>query len=225
MPIRLNLLAEAHAAEEARRKDPVKRCIWGAGLFIALMLAWSSLLQLRVTLANSTLNHVEGQIGAQTNAYRLVLDNQKKVADANQKLVSLRQLSADRMLYGTFLNSFQKATVDEVQLLHLRTEQTYAATEAGKNRTNENNVVFKGKPATATERILVTVEGNDSSANPGDLVPKFKDVLANESHLQELFGRTNAVNLKSLSPPQVNPGTTKACVLFALECRLPDKTR
>jgi hypothetical protein len=225
MPIRLNLLAEAHAAEEARRRDPVKRCIWGAGLFIALMLAWSSLLQLRVTLANSTLSRVEGQIGAQTNAYRLVLDNQKKVTDASQKLVSLRELSASRLLYGTFLNSFQKATVDDVQLVHLRTEQSYTYTEGGKSHTNENNVVFKGKPPTATERVLITVEGNDSSANPGDQVPKFKDVLANEAHLKDLFSPTNGVYLKSLSSTQQAPGSNKGCVLFALECRFPDKIR
>ena len=37
MPIRLNLLAEAQAAEEARRRDPVKRAIWLAALIIALM--------------------------------------------------------------------------------------------------------------------------------------------------------------------------------------------
>ncbi len=35
MPIRLNLLAEAQAAEEMRRRDPVKRALWLAGLIIA----------------------------------------------------------------------------------------------------------------------------------------------------------------------------------------------
>ena len=34
MPIRLNLLAEAQAAEEARRRDPVKRAVWMAALII-----------------------------------------------------------------------------------------------------------------------------------------------------------------------------------------------
>ena len=32
MPIRLNLLAEAQAAEDLRRRDPVKRALWLARL-------------------------------------------------------------------------------------------------------------------------------------------------------------------------------------------------
>jgi hypothetical protein len=53
MPIRLNLLAEAQAAEDFRRRDPVKRGIGLAALLVALMLVFSSFLQLRATLANT----------------------------------------------------------------------------------------------------------------------------------------------------------------------------
>ncbi len=226
MPIRLNLLAEAQAAEELRRRDPVKRSIWVAGLLIALMLAASSYLQLCNTIANSKLSHVEGQINMQTNAYRGVLDNQKKIADIDQKLSSLRELASARLLYGTFLNSFQKATVEDVQLLHLRVDQNYACTDAVKTRTNDDNVVIKGKPATSTERIVVTLDGNDaSSPNPGDQVPKFKDMLANEAYFKQMLAKTNAINLKNLSAIQISPTTGKGCVLFALECRYPEKTR
>ena len=225
MPIRLNLLAEAQAAEETRRKDPVKRAIWIAGLAVAAMLAWSSYLQLRVTIANSKLSSIESQISSQSASYKAVVDHQKKIADMNQKLASLRQLTAARLLYGTFLNSFQKATVDDVQLLHLKADQAYTFTEAVKPRTNDDNVVIKGKPATATEHILVTLEGNDSSTNPGDQVPRFKEVLANEAYLKQMLDKTNGVNLKNLSSIQVSPNTGKPCVLFALECRFPEKTR
>ena len=38
MPIRINLLAEAQAAEEMRRKDPVKRAVWIGGFVIFLVL-------------------------------------------------------------------------------------------------------------------------------------------------------------------------------------------
>jgi len=37
MPIRINLLAEAKAAEELRRHDPVKRVIFGGALAVALV--------------------------------------------------------------------------------------------------------------------------------------------------------------------------------------------
>lgn len=41
MPIRLNLLAEAQAMEEMRRRDPVKRAIWVGSLLVAVALAWA----------------------------------------------------------------------------------------------------------------------------------------------------------------------------------------
>jgi hypothetical protein len=225
MPIRLNLLAEAQAAEEMRRRDPVKRAIWASGLFIAAMLTWSSLLQLRVTLAKSELTKVQGQIGSQSAAYKAVAENQKKAAEINQRLNSLRELASARLLYGTFLNAFQKTTVEDVQLLHLKTDQTYAFTDAVKTRTNDNNVVIKGKPATSTERIVVTIEGNDASSSNGDQVGKFKDALANGGYFKAVLAKTNGVSLKSISAPQISPNTGKSCVMFALECRYPETTR
>ena len=72
MPIRLNLLAEAQAAEEMRRRDPVKRALWVAALIVALMLVWSSYLQLRATLANSVVTRIEAQMGARTNEFRQI---------------------------------------------------------------------------------------------------------------------------------------------------------
>jgi len=57
MAIRLNLLAETQAAEELRRKDPVKRVGWIGALLIAIMLVWSSSLQLKAKLVNSQVAH------------------------------------------------------------------------------------------------------------------------------------------------------------------------
>ena len=62
MPIRLNLLAEAQAAEEARRRDPVKRAILAAAFLVAIMLAWSSWLQGRAMLASNQLSREETAI-------------------------------------------------------------------------------------------------------------------------------------------------------------------
>ncbi len=45
------------------------------------MLVWSSFLQLRITLARSEVTRIEAQMGARTNEYRGVLDNQKKTAE------------------------------------------------------------------------------------------------------------------------------------------------
>ena len=45
MPIRINLLAEAQAAEELRRKNPVKRGIWIGGFLVLVVILWIAKLQ------------------------------------------------------------------------------------------------------------------------------------------------------------------------------------
>ena len=225
MPIRLNLLAEAHAAEEERRRDPVKRSVWLASLLIALILAWSSYLQLRTALASSDVSRVEAQLGARTNEFQQILDHQKKTAEMNEKLRVLRLLTANRFLNGTLLNALQQTTAQDVQLLRLKVDQIYTRVEATKARTNEDNVVTKARPASATERIEVNLDGIDSAANPGDQVGLVKIVLATNAYFKEMLTQTNSINLKSLSPIQVAPVTGKPCVMFTLECRYPEKTR
>jgi len=226
MPIRLNLLAEAQAAADMRRRDPVKRALWLAALCIALMLVWSSFLQLRVTLANSETTRVETQMGARTNEFQQILDNQRKTREINERLRVLRQLASNRFLNGNLLNALQLTTVDDVQLIRLRVEQLYTTFEGSKTRTNDDNgIVIAGKPAAATERILVSLEGIDSSPNPGDQVNRFKAVLATNAYFKTMLLKTNAISLKSLSPPQVTPVTGKPCVMFTLECRYPETTR
>jgi hypothetical protein len=225
MPIRLNLLAEAQAAEEERRRDPVKRAAWLAALFVVLILVWSSSLQLKAILVNSDVSRLEGQINSRTNEYRSVLDGQSKIADINHKLAELRRLSANRLLQGTLLNALQKTTVDDVQLLRMRVEQTYACVEGAKAHTNDDNVLIPAKPPKCTEKTLLTLEGADSSANPGDQLNNYKDALTTNACLMQGLLKTNGISLKNLSPPQVSPVYGNGSVNFTLECRYPDKTQ
>jgi len=225
MPIRLNLLAEAQAAEDARRRDPVKRAIWLAALAIVLILVWSSSLQLKAMLIRSDLNRLEGQISTHTNEYQVVLGNKNKVADINQKLAALRELSAQRLLNGTLLNALQQTTADDVQLLRLRIDQDYTRFEGTKPRTNANDVVIPGKPPTSTEKIQLTLEGADTSTNPGDGLNRYRERLAANSYFQQMLVKTNGISLKSLAPPGIFPVNGKRGVTFILECRYPDHTR
>jgi hypothetical protein len=225
MPIRLNLLAEAHAAADLRRRDPVKRALWLAGLVIALMLAWSSLLQLRVSLVNSDVTGLEAQISARANEFRQVLDAQKKTVEIDDKLRVLRQLAASRFLNGTLLNALQQTTVEDADLIRLRVDQLYATVEGTKTRTNDDNVIIKGRPPTTTEKIVLNLEGMDLSPSVGDQVSRFKSVLSSHAYFKDMLTRTNPVNLKSLSPPQIAPLSGKPCVTFNLECRFTENSR
>lgn len=223
MPIRLNLLAEDQAAEEVRRRDPVKRAIWVAGLLVTLMLVWSSSLQLKAMLAKRDLGQVEGRMNTHTNEYQLVQKNAKSIKEANLKLEALQQLAHNRFLSANLLNALQQTTVDDVQLVHLRADQTYVFTEGTKPRTNDNRVL-PGKPATWTEKIVLTLDGNDASAS-GDQYNKLKEALSGNRYFLDALDKTNQVALKGLGTPQVNPETGKQFMSFTLECRYPEKTR
>jgi hypothetical protein len=225
MPIRLNLLAEAQAVEEQRRRDPVKRAIWIAALLIALMLVWASSLQLKAIIANQSLGKVAAQMQARTNDFKKVIDAQRKIADINFRLASLHALATNRFLNGNLLDALQHTVVDDIQLSLLRVEQSYLLVEGTKPKTNSNNTVVPGKPATATERIVLTFDGSDASPSPGDEVTRFKDLLANHPYFLASLGRTNQVTLKSLSAPTIHPDSGRAMVLFSLEIALPPRTR
>lgn len=224
MPIRLNLLAEAQAAEEVRRRDPVKRGIWIAGLLVALMLVWSSSLQVRAVMIRSKLSGLEARVASQTNEYVSVLSDQTKWIETGRKLDALNQLTTNRFLYGSLLNALQQTTVDYVQLVHLRVDQTYVYTQEIKSRTNTTGRTVPGKPATATEKIVITLEAKDSSPNPGDQVNKYRQTIASNPFIESLLGKTNEVKLARYSTPTAIPGQP-GFVSFALECTLPEKTR
>jgi hypothetical protein len=223
MPIRLNLLAEAQAAEDLRRKDPVKRVMWAAAFLICVMLAWSSSLQLKSMVLNRDIARAENSMQSFTNEYQQVLSNKNKIQDINMKLAKLEELTTNRFLQANALNALQRTFVDDVQLLHVRTEQSYALTDEVKARTNDTRVI-PGRPATATEKIVLLLDGADSSQNPGDQVLKYKDAISTNDWVRQMTGRASSVALRTISPPDMSMNG-KRSVSFSLECRLPEVTR
>src|SRR5262245_51495123 len=98
MPIRLNLLAEAQAAEDLRRRDPVKRAMWIAALLVCLVLVWSSSLQLKAIVLSRQVSSDENKMKAFTNDFQQVIANQKKMQDVTHKLAALQELATNRFL-------------------------------------------------------------------------------------------------------------------------------
>ncbi len=224
MPIRLNLLAEAQAVEEQRRKDPVKRAIWVAVLLTALVLAWASSLQLKAIVSNTAFGAVVSEMNACTNDYKQVIEMQKKTGDMTQKLTALHMLTTNRFLNGTLLNALQQTTVENVQVVHLRLNQSYMLAEETKPKTNGSKVI-PGSPGKVTEKLVLTIDGSDSSPNPGEQVARMKDSISTYTYFQENLDQTNPVLWKNSSSPQISPDTGKAIVTFTLECRYSEKNR
>src|SRR5437773_2565053 len=124
MPIRLNLLAEAQAAEELRRRDPVKRAMWVGAFLVALMLGWSAYIWGQSLIAEKQLHRVEAGMADYNTEFQAVVDNQKKFNEVRSKLDKLRQLSAHRVLNVNLLNALQQTVLDDVQLTRLKIDQT-----------------------------------------------------------------------------------------------------
>jgi hypothetical protein len=212
MPIRINLLAEAQAAEEVRRKDPAKRAIWVALVLIAGIAMWICLLQTKIIVVSSTLSNRMGQLNLMTNQYTEVMANENKLRDVSGKLTALNHFANARYLEANPLDALLRASVDGIQLIRLRTEQ-------------EVDAVVDPRPV-STERDRLILDVKDSSANPGnEQINKYKQILAATPYFKTEHISTNNIQLRNLGIAQIDTETGKPYVQFTLECVYPDKVR
>src|SRR6267143_2070202 len=125
MPIRINLLAEQQAAEDLRRRDPVKRTAWVAGFFVGILVLWSAYLQFKLMGIGREMNRVETEWKKLEPDYNKVITNLDKIADAERKWTSLQSLANNRFLWAAPLNALQYTLVDDVQIVRLKADQVY----------------------------------------------------------------------------------------------------
>ena len=223
MPIRINLLAEAVAEEELRRRDPVKRAIFIGAFLVALSLVWFSSSWLVYMEVKHSLNQVQAEIQTRSNAWSQVQMNLKKVAETQNRLDALQKLSSARFLQGNLLNVLQHVYVPNVQLTRVKVDQNYIL-KSGSPATKNDTVMIPGHAATATERVILTLDAKDFSSNSGDGVNRFNSALNKQDYFIAGLDPTNGVRLANLSAPQ-SSYDSKPYVLFTLECRFTDKTR
>lgn len=221
MPIRINLLAEAKSLEEMRQRDPVKRVILVGAILAMLVLAYSSSLMLRNLKLRGEVNQVEQSVESRKNEYSQILLNQKNLIEGRQKIEALYRLGTNRFLVGNLLSALGKTTVDNVQLLGLKVNQTYVQMEEVKPKKGERAAP---RPATSTEKTILTLTAKDTSPVPGDAVNVFQKKLASDTYFRSILGRANDFRLLSLAAPQVD-AEGKTFVLFTLEAKLPEITR
>jgi hypothetical protein len=212
MPIRINLLAEAQAAEEVRRRDPAKRASWAALILIAGIVMWICLLQAQIIVVNSSLSGKTGQLNLMTNQYAEVVANENKLREVSGKLSALNHFAEARYLQATPLDALMRASVDGIQLIRLRTDQSVDA-------------VVDPKPV-STEKDKLILDVKDGSANPGnEQINKYKQVLAATAYFKDEHISTNNIQLRNLGVAQIDTETGKPYVQFTLECVYPDKVR
>jgi hypothetical protein len=223
MPIHINLLAEAQAAEELRRRDPVKRAIFLGVSLIVVFLGWSAAVEAMAMAAKATEEGVETEIAARTNDYAQVKLNLKKLETTRSRLAVLQKLQDDRFLQGNLLNALQLATVNDVQLTALHVDQSYLLQEGTAGQTEDGREV-PGRPSTVREKIVLHLDARDFSANPGDQVNMFMQAIEKQPYFAATLDKTNAVQLTSPPSAPMDDGG-KTYVTFSLECQFPEQIR
>jgi hypothetical protein len=223
MPIRINLLSEALAEEDLRRRDPVKQAIY-LGLFLfVLSLVWFSSAWLKSKMTQTNLSQIEEQIKTHQSENERVQADFKRIGESKRRLTALSQLNTNRFLQGNLLNAMQQVYVPNVQLVRLKIEQSYELKAGTPAKTNDFGTVA-GRPATSVEHITLTLDARDAGSNPGDQVNKYKNAIATSAYFKSSLDQTNGIKLSNLSPAQTS-FSGKPFVLFTLNCRFLDISR
>src|SRR6185436_21170074 len=173
MPIHINLLAEAQAAEEMRRKDPVKRAGWIGGFVVFLVLLCAATLQFKIIVAKSEVSGLQRNWKSIEKQVTEINGHRNNARELEQKISALNQFTTNRMLWAPALNALQYTPVEGVQLARVHTEQTFVINEGSKPAPDGKG--SPAKPTTVTEKTIVTIDGRDFSSRPGDQVPRFKE--------------------------------------------------
>lgn len=146
MPIRINLLAEQQAAEEARRKDPVKRALWAGSGLVIVMLLWAAMLQLQVNAGRAAFRDIEDRLKKaddEANTYRNI---QAQAGDLERRSLALDRYATSRVVWGSALNALQSAAQDSIRLMSVNSSQRYITNAANKFHTADIVVEYPTPP-------------------------------------------------------------------------------
>ncbi len=232
MPIRINLLAEQQEADELRRRDPVKRATWVGGFLVGVLAVWGGYLQVRLMAATREVNRYESEWKKLEPAYKKVSANMEAATELERKWAALQALATNRFLWANPLNALQfvMVTVDEVQIMALKTSQTYTITDPVKPSTNAVGVVSRGKPGTSREKVSFNLEGRDTSKEAKDPskrstdgVFKLQEAINNYPYFKTNVVRSQLITRSPFQPDPNNP--TKSFSTFTLGCEFPENTR
>ena len=214
MSIRINLLAEAQAAEESRRKNPVKLAIWIGSFVVAVVLLYTLKLQLDIVFSKKSLNSAEQSWKENNDKYKEVTNNIAKTFEMDRKLAALDQLSTNRFYWGPVINALQQTMIKDIQVIKVSGDQKYFKLDAKTTGTGASKVTI---PGGVIEKDSLFIDAKDFDPN-GQNYDKFKETLSNFGFFAKLLGPRNAFVLDgTLSTPTVDPtDPTKQFVVFRL---------
>jgi hypothetical protein len=226
MPVRINLLSEAITAEEERRNDPVKRAAWFGAFGVFLVLLWYSTLLFEQMVVSSRLEEKKTEWSRLEPANQELREASNGIRLAMDKINSLDRLATNRFLWAPVLNALQYTMVeDRVQLVRLNGDQSYVVVKPPEEKATKDTAAprKKGKPATSTEKILLTLDARDFGTQGEQNFNAFIDAISRSPYFKDNLV-SGGVRLAKLLPPSQGDAS-KAFTLFTVECKFPEKER
>jgi hypothetical protein len=226
MPVRINLLSEAITSEEERRNDPVKRAAWFGAFGVFLVLLWYSTLLFEQMVVSSRLEEKKTEWSRLEPANQELREASNGIRLSMDKINSLDRLATNRFLWAPVLNALQYTMVeDRVQLVRLNGDQSYVVVKPPVEKATKGTAAprKKGKPATSTEKILLTLDARDFGTQGEQNFNAFIDAISRSPYFKDNLV-SGGVRLAKLLPPSQGDAS-KAFTLFTVECKFPEKER
>lgn len=220
MPIRINLMAEAQALEEARRRNPVKLGIWIAGFFVALVALWIAKVQMDIYFAKNNLAQLNAQWKADEAKYTGVTNQENQIAAIKGKLAALDYLQTNRFLWAPVLNALQQSVVDQVQVTRIWGLQII-------EREPSRSIGGKTIPGSANfERIKLSIAGKDYSPS-AEGYKNYEDTLNHFDFFAKMMGGREGFTIEGAPSQkfQEAPGSSREFRTFTLTNQFPDIRR
>lgn len=236
MPVRINLLSEAIAAEEERRNDPVKRSMWIGTFFIFLVVLWYSMLLLEQMVVSSKLEERKTEWTRLEPANKELREASTGIREAMTRIGALDRLATNRFLWAPVLNALQYTLVeDRVQLVRLNGAHSYVVMLPPKEEPKKKDAAGekkaptpkkkKAKPASSTEKIVLTLDARDYGGQGEQNFNAFIDAIGQSQYFKGNL-EVGGVRLAKLLPPTSEGGSAeKPFTSFTVECKFPEKER
>lgn len=216
MPIRINLLAEERAADDLRRKDPLKRAIVIAAAVVGVVILFTAYNTFRVRASTQ-------QADATREAYEQLAETELKLKEmrANtgsleNNLFALHRLATNRFLWAPVLNELQYCNLDGIKVTLFKSRQVYQHTDGVKLPPDANKPDI---PPKAAELISFRIEAQDR----GDVYERFVAEIG-----QRFDGKlkpNRGYYLDLLSEPIESPDGKDSYRAIAVECVYPETIR
>jgi len=216
MPIRINLLAEERAADDLRRKDPLKRAIVIASAVVGVVILLTAYNTVRVRASTKDAGEIQAAY-TQLEEKELTLKKMRAHTGSREKnLFALHRLATNRFLWAPVLNELQYCNLDGIQVTLNQTRQNYAHTEGVilPPDANKPNI-----PPKATEAISFRIEAQDR----GDVYERFVAEIG--KRFEGKFKANRGHYLDLLSGPIASSDGKESYRQIAVECVYPETIR